>query len=123
MAQIELAQPINRHTVEQAQRRAAEMQRRFGSSESTRFVEKGLRAARQRDPKLLAAMERAAEVLVALQEEQMGRTQRDIGRTMAERASPMVVGFWREAYKAADRGEPPVQLGFIYGAAAELAGY
>lgn len=123
MAAIELASPITRQTVEQIHARAGYLQKRGSSSEAQRFLAKGLRAARARDPRLLMALEKAAEIMTRLQEEQMGRTQRDASTTFADRSAPVEVSLWREAYKAADAGQPPEQLGYIYGAAAELAGY
>lgn len=117
-AHVELSEVVDRRTVERAWIRAKEAQR----ANRRAFAEKGMRAAHARDPKLLKALEQAAEVLTAMNEEQLGQTQRGVTATMAERSVPTEVSLVREAYRLADEGHASIHFAWIYGAAAELAG-
>jgi hypothetical protein len=115
---LELERPINRDTVEAAYRYALDAQKagRAGVPEA------GLRLARQRHDQLLKVLDQGAEVLDEMVESQRGRTRRDWGTVRSERAYPTEAGLWRAAYETADAGQPVPQLGYIYGAAAWLAG-
>lgn len=117
-AGIELADWINPETVERAYSRAIVAQR----VRNQVFADTGMRAARARDPKLLLALERGAEILSRLQEEQVGRTRRSAER-FADTVELTEVALWRKAYEFADKGEPLPHLEWIYGAAAVLAGF
>lgn len=116
--QMELERPITRETVEAAYRYAldAQKQKRLGVPEA------GTRLARERNPLLLKVLDKGAEVLDALVEHQRGRTRRDWGTFRSERSYPTEAGLWRAAYETADAGNPVPHLGYIYGAAAWLAG-
>jgi len=118
-AAIEIPEWINETTIERAHRRANLAHR----SNSHGFAQKGWRAATARDSRLLKALEGGAEVLQAIQERQRGRTMRDPGTEYGQRVDLTEYTLWREAYKCCDRGEPSENLMWIYGAAAELAGY
>lgn len=83
----------------------------------------GLRAAKARDSRLLRALERMAEVTGSLQESQIGRLMRDPDAKFGETRGTTEHQLCREAYKAADAGEPLEQLQWIYGSAAFLCGY
>lgn len=115
---IELEKPINSATVEEAYRQAIEHQR----GQRLSFAEKGLRLARARHPKLLQALDKAANVIDAQAESQYGQTRRSLHTDFAHRLAPTEVHLWREAYRLADSGEPIYELCWIYGAAAWLAG-
>lgn len=117
-AGIELADWINAETVERAYSRAVVAQRQRIQS----FANTGMRAARARDPRILLALEKGAEVLTRMQEAQVGRTQRTSAR-YADTVELTEVALWRKAYEFADRGEPLPHLEWIYGAAAHLAGF
>lgn len=117
-AGIEIDGWINRETVERAYARAREAQQR----RQQHLADTGMRAARARDPKLLRCLEKGAEILTAMQEEQVGRTRRTSSR-YADTVELTEVALWRKAYEFADRGEPLGQLEWIYGAAAVLAGF
>lgn len=117
-AGIELAEWINRETVERAYVRAILAQRIGNQS----FANTGMRAARARDGKLLLALEKAAEVLAQMAEEQHGRTRRSAER-FADTVELTEPALWRKAYEFADKGEPLPHLEWIYGAAAVLAGF
>ena len=82
------------------------------------FAEKGMRAARARDPHLMKALEGGAEVLLKLSREQLGTNYMVAG----ERLDATEHSLWREAYVQADDGAAMIQFKWIYGAAAELAG-
>lgn len=117
-AGVEVEQFITRGSVEWAHRRASEAQRR----REQHIADIGMRAARARDPKLLLVLEKAAEVLVRMEEEQVGRTRRTASR-YADTVELTEVALWRKAYEFADKGEPLPHLEWIYGAAALLAGF
>lgn len=117
-AGIELADWINPETVERAYARAVVAQKVGNQA----FANTGMRAARARDPKLLLALERGAEILDRMQETQVGRSRRSAER-YADTVELTEVALWRKAYEFADRGEPLPHLEWIYGAAAVLAGF
>ena len=117
-AYVELPVWINENTVEESYRRALRAQRHRQQS----FAEKGLRAARARDSRILKALEGGAEVLQGMQERQRGRTMRSASTSFGERVDLTEYALWREAFKLADSGSPTQHFEWIYGAAAELAG-
>lgn len=82
---------------------------------------RGLRIARQRDPIFLAALERFAEVMVQLGEDQHGASRR-AGKTAADRLEANEVQMARQAYVCADRGQPEPAFGYLYLAVAEHEG-
>jgi hypothetical protein len=118
-AGVEIPDWINETTVENAYRRALIAQRRDNQG----FASKGWRAACARDGRLLKALEGATEVLQHMQERQRGRTMRDASTDYAQRVDLTEYSLWREAYKLCDQGSPSQHFMWIYGAAAELAGY
>jgi hypothetical protein len=110
--------PVDARTVEQAYYRASRAQKEQRLS----FCETGQRLARMRHPDLLRTLERGAEVLDKMAEQQLGQTLRSSSSSTSERARPTEASLWREAYRFADKGEPLAQFGWIYGAAGWLAG-
>jgi hypothetical protein len=121
-AYVEMPEWINERTVEKAYSRAVAMTKTSTPYARQSFCEKGMRAARDRAPVLMKALEGGAEVLQKMTERQMGRTQRDPGTCYAHTLDPCEYSLWREAFIAADKGTPIPHLALIYGAAAELAG-
>lgn len=113
--------PVTFSRAEEAWRRLAAAQR----NQDLGFAEVGLRTARARDPRMLAALEQFAEVLERAHEEQRGETKR-LTREHAQSVDAQPVQAVREAYKAVvDVGYDPRMLRafqWIYGAAAWLAG-
>ena len=81
-----------------------------------------MREARLRNPKLLKAMEQATEIMVAENEKQYGEYQRQATTEFSQKAIPIPVQMFREAYKALDRGTPEPALCWMYAAGAWLAG-
>lgn len=118
-AGIELPEPVTLHSVERAYRKAMEAMEMRNHT----FSEKGMRAARSRDPRLLLVLEKSAEILHVRQEDQIGRTQRSWGSTEGERADLTEYTLFREAFRLCDEGQPLYNFCWIYGAAAYLAGY
>lgn len=116
-AAIELPYPINRKTVEDAYR-VVNRARRDGIG---RYTLAGRRAARARDPKLLLALQKGAEVLQKMTEEQAGPHGFDVGGVRVQHTEFQM---WRNAYTAADKGnaEEEGQYMHLYGMAALLAG-
>jgi hypothetical protein len=121
-AYVEIPEWINERTVERAYSRALAMAKTSVPLARHEFCEKGMRAARDRSPVLMKALEGGAEVLQKMTMRQMGRTQRDPSTYFAHTKDPCEYSLWREAFIAADKGTPIPHLALIYGAAAELAG-
>lgn len=117
-AGIEVEEFVTRGSVEWAFSRAIEAQR----TRKQHIADIGMRAAFARDPKLLLVLEKATEVLVKMEEEQVGRTRRT-SEKFGDRVELTEVALWRKAYEFCDKGEPLRQLEWIYGAAALLAGF
>lgn len=123
MTRIEIPEWINAKTVEHAYGRARLAMRRRDYA----FSEKGMRAARAKDPRLLLALEHGTTILDNLADAQHGQTRRDPWThehrwNESSDVELTEVALWRNAYESADRGEPMPELAWIYGAAAELAG-
>lgn len=117
-AQIELEVDVNPRTVEDAYRRGMSAIRQRNQA----YAQKGERAARARDPRLLLGLERGAEVLAKMAENQFGRTRRTTEYD-GYKVELTEAAMWRKAYEFADKGEPLYQLRWIYGMAADLVGY
>lgn len=121
-AKIELENFVTPKSVEAAYRWANE-QATHSEAAGHILALKGMRAARARDPKMLLALEKGAEIMHQIAEAQVGRTHRDSeGRTAAEKTWPTEAALWREAYVTCDKGTPVESLAWIYAAAARLAG-
>lgn len=86
------------------------------------FADTGYRAALKRDEKMLKVMERCAEIVTKMAEDQYGQTRR-AARNYGDRAEMTEVGLFREAYRLMDEGRPIRNFEWIYGAAAWLCGY
>jgi len=98
-----------------------------------RFAQVGMRAGLDQNPRLLLALEKGAEVLAAMVERQVGRTQRSTEH-YGHKAELTELGLWRNAYEAVDAGKggsDDSDDGFYYklypyrwilGSAASLAG-
>lgn len=112
---IELPEWINEATVEEAYRRASRAQQARRES----LARTGLRAARDRNPLLMKALEGGAEVLRRMSERQLGASGLDVG---GRRVPATEFQLWRNAYTTADAGDPEQNYEWIYGAAAILAG-
>ena len=114
---IEVSEFVTRQTVERAYRRAKQEQEKGNHG----YAKRGMNCARARDPKLLMVLEKAAEILVAVSNEQYGeyRQRRDI--PYSHKVEPTEVQMWKEAYKTCDNGDPCEPLMWIYGCATELA--
>lgn len=115
MSVLMLFRPITAKTVEEAYRRARTAQEQRRQS----WADRGMRAARARDPHLLLALQKGAEILQQISEDQLGVHGHDAAGI---RVHATEFNLWREAYTAADRGEPLANFEWIYAAAAWLAG-
>jgi hypothetical protein len=111
----ELPEWVNEHTVEEAYRRASRAQQYRRES----LARLGLAAARDRNARLLKALEGGAEVLRRMSERQLGSQGLEVG---GRRVPATEFQLWRNAYETADRGTPEANYQWIYGAAAILAG-
>ena len=119
MSSTELENFVSPNAVEHMFRRS--MTIKNNRSQHVSLLQQGFRAAKGRNPKLLAVLEQAAEVLHNASEAQNGESRR-----MAEGAALRVphteFTVWREAYKLADQGAPITVFQHVYAAAAEFAG-
>jgi hypothetical protein len=115
---IELAEFITPETVEVAHGKAIRAHERG----LQQFADVGWRAALARDNKLLLALEKGAEMIDKIAENQQGRTKRssDNFHETIEFTEPQL---WKEAYRLCDEGQPIRNFEWIYGAAAWLCGY
>lgn len=123
-AEIILPETVTPARVERIYRRAKELGE--GPFPFTGMAANGLRAAKRRDPRLLYALERCAECIDKMAEDQSGQTRRQETRMRTDWAStrnPTEVNFFREAFlAAAERNEVPDAFGYLYAAVAEFAG-
>lgn len=115
---VSLPYEITYVLVDQSYQRAKQAQK----ARNQAFADRGMRAARARDPKLLYCLEKATEILAAEEERQRGRTRR-AGIEESEKVHVTELNMFRSAYETCDRGTPVVNLEWVYGAAAWLAGY
>lgn len=116
---VEVEQWLNPETVERAHGRAILAQ----EYRHQKFANCGMRAARARDPKLLKALEKGAEIIGKIAENQQGRTRRSVSSRGGETVEATEAQLWREAYRMCDEGTPLENFEWIYGAAAYLAGF
>jgi len=118
-ARIELSDFITPTLVEESYRQArlAQEQQRQG------FADTGWRMALARDPQLLKALEKGAEITDQMTDAQHGRTIRDPSSAFAYTKGTTEQQLWRNAYKICDEGCPTRHYEWIYGAAAWLCGY
>lgn len=86
------------------------------------WADVGWKAAQARDPKLLKALERAAEIVSKMDEAQRGRTRRATEH-FSQQGETTETQLFREAFRMADEGTPVINLKWIYGAGAWLCGY
>ena len=108
---------VNRDTITRVWEQACSAQARNLMG----FAQKGMRAARARDPKLLLVLEQGAEVLRTWSDER--EEERIRLRPDAPKIDATEFSMWRNAYESCDRGEPMPQMMWVYGAAARLAGF
>lgn len=116
---VELLESVTPEKVEYAYGLAQKAQHMHWQS----FADIGYRAALARDDKMLKVMEKAAEIVMKMSEEQTGRTRRDPSTPYAERVEHTESQLWREAYRLMDEGKPIRNFEWIYGAGAWLSGY
>lgn len=116
---IEVEEFITRSRVEYAHGLAIKNQR----LRNQRFADTGWRAALAQDPKLLVVLEKAANMLDKLTDEQHGQTMRAPDALYGETKGTTEAQLWREAYRLCDEGNPIRHLEWIYGAGAWLCGY
>ena len=82
----------------------------------------GYRAALARDTKMLRVMEKCAEIMTKMSEDQMGRTRRT-ATDYGDKAEHTEVALFREAYRLMDEGRPIRNFEWVYFAGALLSGY
>lgn len=87
------------------------------------FAQIGMRAARAQDPKLIAALGKAFEILEKESEARWGEHQRKESTSFQEKATLQEVAFFRELFVTAKEGRPVSELEWGYAAGAWLAGF
>ena len=116
---VEIEEFVTPGRVEWAYGRAMEAQDR----RNQRFADVGWKAATARDERLLKVLERSANIVANIDEEQRGRTRRAMDTPFAESVETTVTQMFRGAYETVDKGTPTRALEWIYGAAALMCGY
>lgn len=119
---VELPDTVTERLVEHLDRRHVAL-----AEESKRapwLTEKALYAGRaaRNEPKMLALLDKAANVLDAWHESHNGRTARSASSPMGLKVPPQSIQAWREAYRAADEKKDAPEYGWIYLACAEYLG-
>lgn len=109
--------PITRRSVEQIYRRAMNGSQAGAAS----IVNKGFRAAKARDPYLMWGLEKCAEMMDQMAEEQRGRTRRSADKA-CDRVESTETAIFKLAFEHADKGDALVHYGWIYGAIGEYLG-
>ena len=117
---IEIRQNIDRDSVEHAYKRCKEAQMR-NTYGARRWAQKAFHHALNRDPKIMYVLEKAAEVMNSIWEQQLGNYSRDESIAESHRRKPVEVQLWTEAYRVADEGQAIANFKWIYRAAYELA--
>ena len=114
-AYVEIPEWVNESTVENAYRRARVAQYRRNDTP----YKVGVRAARDRNPRLLKALEGGAVILQRMSERQMGVHGFDVGGIKVPATE---FTMWKNAYETADKRNPEENYAWIYASAAYLAG-
>ena len=120
MPQIEIENFVTLKSVEYAHSRAVTEQKRHNLA----FAQIGMRAAINRDAKLLKVLDKATEIMIQAEETQR-KHQMASSDVFAERRYTTETQLWREAYRMVDEGKAKdvPHLQWIYAAAAFLCGY
>ncbi len=122
MATEILIRPVNPQSVEDIFRRSKDWAERAVPQLSKAGT--GIRIANARSQKFMKTLEKCAEVMDQMAENQRGQVKRQASTSFSEKVDPTVTNLFREAYKAADNGGLEMQtFGYLYGAVAEYAGY
>lgn len=123
---VELPDSVSDARVEWTHKRAMTMQaehvRRAGRRYTEAWRQRGVRLARERDPKLLKFLELAAERLYKLQAPQVSRFRQEGYDEHARRSGEFTeFSTWKNGMLLADQGKgcDPEVFGWLYGAAAE----
>ncbi len=115
-----LMNPVNEQTAEAIFLRANDMCNRM--IPETGYASAGFQAALKRDPILLQAMEKLANVIDKIAESQLGQTRRSATASFSQSIEPSQAIMVREAYRTMDIGLPAPNFGFLYAAVAEHQG-
>ena len=115
---VEIEEFFTPERVEWAYRMAMRDQR----DQRVRYAGMAMRAAEARDAKLLKAMEKGAEIVTRMDEEQRGRTRR-ASDVLAEQSETTETQLWRESYRLMDEGKPIENFRWMYLAGMYLAGF
>ena len=115
---VEIEEFFSPERVEWAYRMACRAQQ----NQRQRFADRAYKAALDRDPKLLKAMEKGAEIVTRMDEEQRGRTRR-MAENLSEQTETTETQLWREAYRLMDEGRAIRHFEWMYLAGMYLAGY
>lgn len=115
---VEVEEFFTPERVEWAYRKACEAQR-YGKRS---YARRAFELACHKNDKLLKAMERGAEIVTKMDEEQRGRTRRSAD-TFAESLETTETQLWRESYRLMDEGRPIENFSWMYLAGMYLAGF
>ena len=76
----------------------------------------------KKNDKLLKAMEKGAEIIARMDEEQRGQTRR-MAENLSEQVETTETQLWRESYRLMDEGRPIQNFAWMYLAGMYLAGF
>ena len=119
MSQIVLDSHISYPRVMYAYNRAQKEQERHNMA----FYDIAMRAARERDPRVLMVLEKAANAITAEDDRQRGVTRSHSDTPFNQQRYTTDTQMFQKAYESMDNGVVEPALGWIYAAGAFLAGY
>lgn len=117
---IEVRESLDERAIEKITLRANEISK----SNRLAYVERAMRIVRDRNPAVMLILEKGAEAMAAVNENQHGQTQRQSrhrGTALGVQATD--ASLWQNAYRLADEGRPLEHFGWLYVAVCEHAGF
>jgi hypothetical protein len=115
---VEIEEFFSPERVEWAYRMAMRAQREG----KQRYAARAFELASKRNDVLLKAMEKGAEIVAKMDEDQRGRTRRS-AENLAEQSETTETQLWRESYRLMDEGRPIRNFEWMYLAGMYLGGF
>lgn len=115
---VEVEEFFSPERVEWAYRMAMRAQREG----KQRYAERAMELALKRNAVLLKSMEKGAEIVAKMDEDQRGRTRRS-AENLAEQTETTETQLWRESYRLMDEGRPIRNFEWMYLAGMYLGGF
>jgi hypothetical protein len=115
---VEVEEFFSPERVEWAYRMAMRAQREG----KQRYAERAMDLAHKRNSVLLKAMEKGAEIVSKMDEDQRGRTRRS-AENLSEQVETTETQLWKESYRLMDEGRPIPNFAWMYLAGMYLGGF